>query len=130
MPKSREPDRLLADVIRIHYGTRGDRRRGHDASPPRLRLQDWQVVEELSVDRAEYVLLRRVGSARNGMDSLTVRERDAVRHASTGASNKDIAREMGISDSTVGVLLLRACRKLEAVDRDDLIRTFQSWLSG
>jgi DNA-binding CsgD family transcriptional regulator len=130
MPKAREPDRLLADVIRAHYEARADRRRRDEPSPPHLRLQDWQVVEQLSVDRAEYVLLRRVSSARNGIDSLTQRERDAVRHACTGASNKDIAHEMGISDSTVGVLLLRACRKLDAVDRDALIRTFQSWLSG
>ena len=114
MPGPRKTNRMQADLDE------------GDLGPPRLRLQDWQVVTEVSVDGAEYVLLRRTRSPRTGMGSLTARERDVVSHARTGASNKDIARVMGISDSTVGVLLLRACRKLKAIDRDDLIRIVES----
>lgn len=126
MPKPTTPRRLLADVIRAHYGLRSERASGRESRPPRLRLQDWQVVEEVLVEFTPYVLLRRCKVPKDGVDGLTPRERDAVRHAVTGASNKDIARQMGISDSTVGVLLLRACRKLEAADRDHLIRNFRT----
>lgn len=89
---------------------------------PRIRLQDWQIVEEVSIGSTDYVLLRRTRGPKNGVESLTPRERDAVRLACTGASNKDIAWAMGISDSTVGVLLLRARRKLNVNGRDELVR--------
>ena len=82
------------------------------------------MVDAVSVDAVEYVLLRRAAQPKNGLDSLTPRELDVVRHACTGASNKDIACHMNISDSTVGVLLLRACRKLDAADRKALIRQY------
>jgi len=36
------------------------------------------------------------------------------------------AGAMGISDSTVGVLLLRARRKLKVVGREELIRAFET----
>lgn len=126
MPRSRKSSRIRADLIDLHVG--GEEGRTDDGGPgaPRLRLQDWRVVTEVSVGGTDYVVLRRTRGPRSGIESLTPRERDAVRHACTGASNKDIARAMGISDSTVGVLLLRACRKLKVVDRDALIRSFES----
>jgi DNA-binding CsgD family transcriptional regulator len=89
-------------------------------------LQDWHLIEELSVGDADYVLLCRSRVQKSGLESLTARERDVVRHASSGASNKEIAHRMGIGASTVGVLFWRACRKLGAADRDDLLRTFTS----
>jgi DNA-binding CsgD family transcriptional regulator len=97
----------------------------HDAAsgPPQLRLQDWSVVQEVAVGGTSYVLLRRISAAPgNTFAALSPRERDAASLAGTGASNKEIAYQMGISDSTVGVLLSRASRKLGAVDRGDLIR--------
>lgn len=124
MAESRELEPRLAELIRAHYRQRSERAAGGVQRPPGLRLQDWRVVDTVSVDAVEYVLLRRVVEAKCGLDSLTPRERDVVRHACAGASNKDIAFEMNISDSTVGVLLLRACRKLEAADRKALIRDY------
>jgi DNA-binding CsgD family transcriptional regulator len=85
-------------------------------------LQDWRVVEEIPVAGTNYVLLRRITAPRNALDALSRRERDAVCLAVTGASNKEIAHQMAVSHSTVGVLLSRASRKLGAVDRRDLIR--------
>ncbi len=84
------------------------------------------MVEKLSVGRTSYVLLRRVQHPTSGFASLTARERDAARLASTGASIKEVGHQMGISDSTVRVLLLRASRKLGAVDRADLIHKLRT----
>src|SRR5262245_53895630 len=126
MPRPRKLSRMQADLIDVHDGRRDGKTDGDDPGAPRIRLQDWQVVERLSVGSTDYVLLRRTTVAKRGVESLTPRERDAVRHASTGASNKDIAWAMGISDSTVGVLLLRACRKLKVVGREALIRAFET----
>jgi DNA-binding CsgD family transcriptional regulator len=56
--------------------------------------------------------------------SLTPRERQAVRLASQGASNKVIAYEMGISASTVSVLLHRVARKLDTRSRDEMLEVF------
>ena len=117
MARPRKPIGTQGDPIDVY---------SDDPGAPRIRLQDWQVVEKVSVGSTDYVLLRRTKGPQTGVESLTPRERDAVRHACTGASNKDIAWAMGISDSTVGVLLLRACRKLKVVGREALIRAFET----
>ncbi len=88
-------------------------------------MRSWQVVEEVSVGTDDYILLRRIQPSKvagAGLDSLTPREREALHHASGGASNKEIAHRMEVSASTVGVLLWRAARKLGAIDREDLLR--------
>jgi DNA-binding CsgD family transcriptional regulator len=95
-----------------------------DPAAPHIRLQDWEVIDQVSIGSTDYVILRRTKGPKSGVQALTPRERDAVRLACTGASNKHIAWEMGISDSTVGVLLLRARRKLKVGGRDELIRAF------
>lgn len=126
MPRLRKPNPMQSDPLDVHDGRRDGKTAGDDPRAPRIRLQDWHVVEKVSVGSTDYMLLRRTRGPRTGIESLTPRERDAVRHACTGASNKDIARSMGISDSTVGVLLLRACRKLRVVGRAALIRAFKA----
>lgn len=126
MARPRKPSGMQADPIDVYDGRRDGQTDSDDPGAPRIRLQDWQVVEKVSVGSTDYVLLRRTRGPKSGVESLTPRERDAVRHACTGASNKDIAWAMGISDSTVGVLLLRACRKLKVVGREALIRAFET----
>jgi DNA-binding CsgD family transcriptional regulator len=126
MPGPRKPSRMQADLINVHNGLRDGQTDGEDPGAPRIRLQDWEVLDEVSVGATDYVILRRTRGSKRGVESLTPRERDAVRLACTGASNKHIAWAMGISDSTVGVLLLRARRKLKVVGRDALIRAFET----
>lgn len=53
-------------------------------------------------------LAERIGSA------LSPRERVCVRHRIDGLSYEDIGRSMGISTNTVGVLLNRASKKIQA----------------
>ena len=146
MPRPPKRSRMQADLVNGH----DERRDGHgngqanghtnghtngqsnghtdgdDPGTPHIRLQDWEVIDEVSVGSTDYVILRRTRGTKSGVESLTPRERDAVRLACTGASNKHIAWAMGISDSTVGVLLLRARRKLKVAGRDELIRAFET----
>lgn len=129
MSKPRSPRQILTQLIELHYRremARATQAARSDHDSPRLRLQDWRVVEEVSVRSTKYVLLRRVPSPKHGFGSLTAREFDTVRCACTGASNKEIAYEMGISDSTVRVLLARASKKLCAIGRDGLIAAFRA----
>jgi DNA-binding NarL/FixJ family response regulator len=96
------------------------------AGPPRLRLQDWRVVETMSAGTTDYVLLCRTRAPRDAFDALTARERDALDQACSGASNKEIAHRMGISDSTVRVLVSRAARKVGAADRNALLQAYRA----
>ena len=113
--------RALADLLAsrnrlvARVGTFGD-------GPPRLRLQDWRVLEELSIGSNDYVVLRRVRGGKHGVRSLTTREKNVVHHVCAGLSNKEIAHQLGISSSTVRVLLSRAIRKVGVPDRDHLIK--------
>jgi DNA-binding NarL/FixJ family response regulator len=56
---------------------------------------------------------------------LSPREREAVSRAMLGESNKVIAYELGVSASTVGVLLHRAARKLGTRTRAELVARFR-----
>jgi DNA-binding CsgD family transcriptional regulator len=56
---------------------------------------------------------------------LTAREAEACRLARLGHNNKSIAYEMGITASTVGVLLHNAARKLNAKSRLELLEASQ-----
>ncbi len=84
----------------------------------------WTLVDHFQSDGKRYVLARRNDVAIDGFAALTERERQVVGYAALGHSNKLIAYEMGISSSTVGVLLHRAARKLGASDRIELIRMY------
>ena len=60
---------------------------------------------------------------------IAPRERQVLRIAATGASNKEIARELGISERTVEHLISRACQwlgcnnRLAAVVRAGILRS-------
>jgi DNA-binding CsgD family transcriptional regulator len=62
--------------------------------------------------------------ARRDAGPLSPREREVLEGLARGLSRKEVAYELGISASTVRVLLQRAARKLEENDHDALIRRF------
>ncbi len=57
-------------------------------------------------------------------EALTDRERQVIRCAKFGHHNKLIAYELGISDSTVRVLIARAASKPGLRGRSELLRAF------
>jgi DNA-binding CsgD family transcriptional regulator len=65
--------------------------------------------------------------ARQGPESLSDREREVLTLAAMQRSNKLIAYELGLSDSTVRVLLTRACRKLGARSRAEAIERWRGF---
>jgi DNA-binding CsgD family transcriptional regulator len=81
----------------------------------------WTLVDQFDRDGDRYLLARRNDVELGGLEVLSERERQAVAYAGLGHSNKLIAYEMGLSASTVGVLLWRASTKLGVSSRAELI---------
>jgi FixJ family two-component response regulator len=61
-----------------------------------------------------------------GREPLTAREQDVLRALVDGASNKEIARQLGISPRTIEVHRARVMEKLGAKNAADLIRLVMS----
>ena len=51
------------------------------------------------------------------LDSLSPRERDILRGIARGASNKEIARELGVAETTVKIHVQHVLRKLDVSSR-------------
>ncbi len=69
-------------------------------------------------------LLDRVGSRRHGApDPLTGRELDVINLVARGASNREIARDLRISEATVKTYLTRIFEKLDVTDRTSAVTT-------
>ena len=59
-------------------------------------------------------------------DELTPREREAARIAARGASNPEVAKQMGVTRGTVEGYLHRAYEKLGVSSRADLVYKVES----
>lgn len=120
----------LRDAVRRIDRARGKMRRadpGHAVEEWRgLVAARWSLVEHFESDGRRYLVARRNDPDAAGPDSLTRRERQVLGYAALGHSNKLIAYELGISASTVGVLLLRAARKLKAHGRAEVIAAWRA----
>jgi DNA-binding CsgD family transcriptional regulator len=81
----------------------------------------WTMVDLVERDGKRYMLARRNDTPTTGIEALSPRERQVVRQACLGRHNKLIAYELGLSASTVRVLVSRAARKLGAASRAELI---------
>ena len=84
----------------------------------------WTLVDHFESNGDRYILARRNDIQAHGLSALTEREHQALGFAALGHTNKLIGYEMGISPSTVGVLLHRAAQKLGAQSRSDLVARF------
>jgi DNA-binding NarL/FixJ family response regulator len=71
--------------------------------------------------------VRRAGSA---FDLLTAREREIVERAMLGSHNKEIAYDLGLSDSTIRVLVSRAAYKLGVRTRRELLAKLKNELAA
>ncbi|MBI3205754.1 MAG: hypothetical protein HYZ29_29730 [Myxococcales bacterium] len=84
----------------------------------------WSLLDHFDTDGRRYVVARVNEAVTNPLADLSERERQVMGLAANGRSNKLIAYELGVAESTVSTLLSRAQRKLGAADRVDLIRVY------
>jgi DNA-binding CsgD family transcriptional regulator len=107
----------LGDAVRAIDRARGTLRR---TDPERavelwraLVAGRWSLLDHFDSDGRRYVLAHR-NDARVPEDArgLTLRERQVLAHLALGQSNKVIAYELGLSQSTVAAHLARARKKL------------------
>jgi len=68
-------------------------------------------------------LLARVGNRTPASEPLTGRELQVVELVARGASNREIARDLRISEATVKTHLLHIFEKLEVGDRTSAVTT-------
>lgn len=100
--------------------------RAHESSEsaqrwlPRLQGR-WTVVEGDGNDGQRYLLARENLSAVPALSQLTERELQVVATLSLGRTIKETAYDLGISDSTVRVLLTRAYARLGIHTQEELM---------
>jgi DNA-binding CsgD family transcriptional regulator len=115
----------LGDAVRRMERARGRSRRAEaDQALAAWRgLVDgtWSLLDHVERDGRRYVLARRNTPGVRDPKALAPRERDVLGYAALGRSNKYIAYMLGISASSVAVLLQRAQRKLGIASRRALI---------
>jgi DNA-binding CsgD family transcriptional regulator len=108
-------DELRRAVLRAAAGARAPA----PATAPALAGRgSWRVLDEMVHSGRRYIVAWRDLPR----PSLTLREREVVVRAQRGLHNKLIAYELGISHSTVRVLLARAAKRLAVRTREDLLR--------
>jgi DNA-binding CsgD family transcriptional regulator len=81
----------------------------------------WTLVDCFEENGHRYVVARENQAQTQGFTALTDRERQVVLHAALGFTNKQIAYTLGISDTTVRVLMARAAGRLGVHTRRELL---------
>ena len=66
--------------------------------------------------------IRRIYETRKGAKGLSARESQALKIAATGANNKEIAQQLGLSENSVKMFLKRAFFKLGASNRAEAVQ--------
>jgi DNA-binding CsgD family transcriptional regulator len=82
----------------------------------------WTLVDEFDSRGSKYVVARENAPRPAGLVSLTPTERCVVTYAARGFSTKEIAYTLGISATTVRVLLMRAVRRYGVRSREELLQ--------
>jgi DNA-binding CsgD family transcriptional regulator len=116
----------LSEQLRLQGLADDERRASAGEASWSLESERWTVVVAYEHEGKRFVVARSNDVRLRRPAALSRRERQAVGCALLGNSNKVIAYELGISPSTVGVLLHRAARKLGSHTRVDLIQRFRA----
>ena len=99
---------------------------GERTPPGRVRGAQWSILDHHEHDGRRYIVA--VETTRVGLAALSFREREVVAAAAAGQSNKIIAYDLSLSDSTVRVLLSRAAQKLGVKRRRELVAVYLAYL--
>lgn len=99
---------------------RGDGGKALEAWHP-LTAARWTLVDQFESDGRRYLVARENQAVAPDLKTFSDRERQVVVHAALGQTNKEIAYMLGISDSTVRVLVARAAHRLGVRTRRDLL---------
>jgi DNA-binding CsgD family transcriptional regulator len=117
-------DQIRASVAEIASARkrrgRQDGIRALDAWHP-LTAARWTLVDSFESDGKRYIVARENQAEAPNLRTFTDRERQIVVYAALGQTNKQIAYMLGISASTVRVLLARAARRLGMRTRRELL---------
>jgi DNA-binding CsgD family transcriptional regulator len=116
-----------AAVLRLERARGSLRRRDPDEAIELWRglvCGRWSLVDRFERDGRRYLVAHRNDPEVADPRTLTPRERQIVGYAALGQSNKLIAYELGLSPSTVGVVLAGAAKKLRVTSRADLVAMF------
>jgi DNA-binding CsgD family transcriptional regulator len=89
----------------------------------------WSLTDGFAHGR-RYVVVRANQVLTPDVASLAERERQVIALASMGHTNKEVAYELGLAQSTVRVLMARAADKLGAQGRTDAIARYRALLSA
>jgi DNA-binding CsgD family transcriptional regulator len=116
-------DALRDSVLRIERSRRALRARPDQALDNWRALVRgrWTLVDTFAEGDHRYVVARANAPSALGPDMLTPRERQVLSLLAMGHDYKLIAYELGVSHSTVRVLLARARAKLGAKTRAELV---------
>jgi DNA-binding CsgD family transcriptional regulator len=117
-------DELRRAVTAIE-GARAGRRTRHSVESvqawPSVVGGRWTVVDHFESDGRRFLLAVDNRPTRPKARPLSEREREVVRRALRGCSNKEIAYDLGLSHSTIKVLMARAAAKAGARSRKELL---------
>jgi DNA-binding CsgD family transcriptional regulator len=92
-----------------------------------LVVSRWSLLDDFDTDGRRFVVaVENSPPTRPPRKDLSEREHEVLTQAHMGHSNKVIAYELGLSDSTVRVLLHRAARKLGASTREEALARFDA----
>jgi DNA-binding CsgD family transcriptional regulator len=86
-----------------------------------LVMARWSLIDQFERGGRRYIVAHENHPTGLGPDALTDREKQVVGRALLGHHNKLIAYELGISHSTVRVLLARAAKRLHVSTRAQLL---------
>jgi DNA-binding NarL/FixJ family response regulator len=84
----------------------------------------WSIVDHHELDGRQYLIVVGNRPVSPGIEVLTPRELQVLAAAAIGQTNKVIAYELGLSDSTVRVLLARSAKKLGVKKRVELVALY------
>ncbi|MCL6631738.1 MAG: response regulator transcription factor [Alicyclobacillus herbarius] len=106
--KTASPDSLMDAVLRVS--------RGEPVVPANLAMR---IITEMSAPakHSSHSAEERAAGGPNGVDRLTDREMEVLRHLSTGASNREIAAALYISENTVRNHIRSILEKLHLANR-------------